>query len=619
MSTPVRTAFLTVVSFVLFLSPLYARAEEADKAAPKEVNVPPVVEKVTPKEVTVPPVIDKASSAQPILPEDTSPRFRVKELRVSGNSLVSTDELLKGLPEAYTVTKRKADGTTITEVYDFRVLQELIIESGREREVSKKTIQGLTEYLLSVYQQKGYAGIYVYVPAKTVEGETKLQDGILQLSIIEGKVEKITIKRYDFDRQPRETEVLRSSVLESWSPVKEGQVIQKKELDQFIQLLNVNPDRYVSAVVLRSDKPDNLNLQYDVYEANPWHWYVQVDNAGTEDRQWSPRIGLVNTNLTGIDDRLSLMYQFRPDSIRDNYALFGSYELPVLSPRLRLGAYAGYTGFDIAPGTAEGINFLGSGWFYGGTLRYNVFQLDGWLFDFIGSVSHEESEITPSLGIDTDVATNLFGVGTEIHRLSDMANTTFTFNMFNSFGGSSKSEFLKARWDSDPEFTIYSASLLHKQFIDQDKVHELSGSVRGIASNERLIPAKMTAFGGLYSVRGYKEEGIIADGGVIASLQYRFDLTRYNSPTPQPGQKKSKELWPPNISLLAFTDYGQAKINDSVPGEEGTENLWGAGVGTLIELGSNYSAAVYCAWPLLDAEGTDRGETRLNFSMIGRW
>jgi hemolysin activation/secretion protein len=606
MCTPVITTFLTAVSLVLFLTGFAG----ANKAVSKGTNVSDTVNRTS---------YSQSSFHNPA--EDTSPRFVVRELRISGNTLISTDELLENLPEFYTIIKRK-DEIIVAETYDFRVLREIIAEPGQEREVSKKTIEGLTKYLLSVYREKGYAGIYVSVPAKIVKGAAELEDGILQINILEGKVAKITINRYNFDRQKQEKGVLKSSAIESWSPVKEGEVIRKKKLDEFVNLLNVNPDRYVSAVVSRSDKPDALNLNYDVYEANPWHWYIQVDNAGTKDRQWSPRVGVINTNMTGIDDRFSFMYQATPDSIQENYALFGNYELPLFSPRLRVGAFAGYSQFDITPETGAGISFLGNGWFYGGTLRYNVFQLSDWLFDLLGSISHEESKVTPSLGIKSDVETNLFGLGAEIHRASDMSNTSLLFNVLNSFGGSSKSEFQTARMNSDPDFTIYTASAAHKQFLDEYKIHELSGSFRGVFPDERLIPAKMTTFGGLYSVRGYKENRIVADGGTIGSLQYRFDLTRYENYTiggTEEQLSSYEEIWPLNISLLAFTDYGQAKIKDPVPGEEETQDLWGAGAGTLLELGKDLDAAIYYAWALHSAQGTDEGDSRLHLSVIYRW
>ncbi len=593
MSPPARKWLIMVISCILFFSSDFSQA------------------------------VSSSQSDVPVFPEDTSPRFKVKQVRISGNSLIPTEQLLEELPSVYTVTRQK-DNTIEKELYDFTILSAIISEPGREREISRKTIQGFTEYLLSVYKEKGYAGIYVYVPAKAVKAEAELQDGILQINVLEGRVWNITVKSYDFDRLQQEPGYLKSSAVESWSPVKQGQVVQKNKVDEFVRLLNVDPDRYVSAVISRSDEPDSLDLQYDIYEANPWHWYLQVDNAGTKDRQWSPRLGVVNTNLTGIDDNFALMYQANTDSIDENYALFGSYELPVFSPRLRLGVYAGYTEFDITPATGAGINFLGNGSFYGGTLRYNVFQMKDWLFDFVSSLSSEQSKVTPSIGLKSDVETDLFGFGTEIHRTGDMSRTNISFNVQNSFGGSSNNKFQNARINSDPDFTIYTASLSHKQFMDRDKIHELSGTFRGIFPDERLIPAKMTPFGGLYTVRGYEENEIVADGGIIASFQYRFDLTRHENPSygieqDQSGFYTSEETWPPNISILGFTDYGQAKIKDHVAGEKATHELWGAGVGTLLEVGDDFDAALYYAWPLQSVDGTKTGNGKLNLSFIYRW
>ncbi len=608
MSPPIRKTLLKVIFFVFFFSSIAISAPnqaDADNSDTQDITT------------------DNALSPRSSVPESvvgTSRRFQVKEVRISGNNMISTDELLAELPEFYIVTKQK-DDTAIQETYDFGVLREVIQSPGQQREVSLKAIQGFTEYLLSIYQAKGYAGIYVYVPAEAVEEEANLQDGILPITIIEGRVEQITIKRFDFDRQEQQTWHLKDSAIKSWSPVKEGDVINKKNVDEYVRLLNVNPDRYVSPVVLRSDKPDFLNLRYDVYEANPWHWYVQVDNAGTEDRRWSPRVGMVNTNFTGIDDRLAVMYQAQPDSMLENYALFANYELPVFSPRLRLGAYAGYTEFDITPSTGAGINFLGNGWFYGGTLRYNVFQMSDWLFDFMGTISHEESKVTPSLGVESNVEMNLWGIGAEIHRAGDMSTTSFSFNVQNSFGVSSNIKFQNARMNSNPDFTIYTASLLHKQFMDEDKIHELSGTFRGIFPDERLIPAKMTPFGGLYTVRGYKENSIVADGGIIASLQYRFDLTKCNDSSfgAEQGSHKNKAIWPPNVSLVAFTDYAVAQIKDNVVGEIDSEELWSAGGGTIVEVKDSFDAMVYYAWPLESVPGTSSGDGRLHLSFIYRW
>ncbi len=582
--------------------------EEADQADDKssESDVP---ESEQPAQAA-----DSGDSTPP--PPDASVTFAVSRLEISGNDLIPTEQLLEQLPETYAVGEA---------TYDFRVLHEVISDPGPQRNVSKGTITGLTQYLLAFYQDRGYAGIYVYVPLKAIKGVAQLEDGVLPIQILEGKVAEVEVNRYDFDRRETETEVLGSSLLRYWSPIKPGTVIKKKQLDDFVRLLNLNPDRHISAIFTRSSDPNALNLTYDVYEANPWHWYAQVDDSGTDTRQWAPRVGLVNTNLTGRDDRLFLMYQTRVDAIENNGVEFGSYEFPVFTPRLRVGVYAGYSNFEITPETGAGISFRGDGSLYGTTVRYNMFQVSDWLFDVLGTVSHERSRVSPSLGLSTDVNMDLFGVGAEISRSGEMSETSFSFMRTENFNGSDREEFERARVDAQPDFTILTLMAGHRQFVDDARIHELSGSVRSTQSDGRLIPAKMSAFGGLYTVRGYDEDEYVADGGVILSAQYRFDLTRYlhrdDQLDDEQGDSDAPEVQdngPPKVSLLAFTDYAKGKTIDPIPGEISRQIMWGAGVGTSIEFNNNLSAAVYCSWPLKDTVGTDSGSETWNFSFMFR-
>lgn len=603
-------AVLTVTLLMFLVTPCLAQnpAQQERKA-----ELERVLEKLREK------AEDKTSLAELTFPEDTSQRFLVKELRISGNDLISTAKLLENLPLAYTLLK---DNTTVEEVYDFRVLHDIILNPGQEREVSLKTIRGLTKYVLSIYQDEGYAGIYVYIPAAAVQG-TALVDKILPIEVLEGKLAKIAVERYDFERQNVEKGFLNDSVLESWSPLKEGEAIQKNKLDDFVRLLNLNPDRYVSAVISRSTEPNALNLTYDVYELNPWHLYAQVDNSGTDERQWSPRVGVTNTNLTGMDDRFSAMYQAPWESgIDDNYALFGSYDLPVLTPRLRLNFYGGYSEFDVTPQGGP-FNFLGRGSFYGSVLSYNVFQIDNWFVDVTGSISQENSKVTPALGLASDVDMDLWGVGVNIHRSDDMSNTSLTLSRVESMGGSSANDFAAARLNADPDFTIYNFGASHGRYLETSKVNRVSGSFRWIKSNERLAPAKMTTFGGFYSVRGYKEDEIVADGGMLMSGQYEFDLVRHSESIENreanSDQSQDNKPWLRKLAPLAFIDFGRAKIKSPVVGERRVRELCSIGVGTIIDIEDNFSAGIYYGWPLRGTDETDNGDGRLHFSCIYRF
>ena len=571
----------------------------------------------------------KPDSEQLNLPKDTSLRLSVRELRISGNTLISTDKLLNKMPMVYSATGKPAEKAEPSDLYDFRVLHDIILHPGQPREVSRRTMDGLTQYILSVYKQRGYAGIYVYISAQAVEGDVRLRDGVLPVEVVEGRVSEISVTTYDPERNETEKGHLRRPLVEAWSPVKVGQVINKKKLDDFVNLLNLNTDRYVSAIIARGAEPNSLALGYDIYEANPWHYYIQVDNSGgSEERRWAPKIGFVNTNLTGRDDTISAVYQAPLESdFDDNYSVFASYEFPLFTPRLRLGLYGGRNEFDIAGG--GGIDFLGKGTFYGGMLRFNAFQTKGWFFDITSSLNREESKVTPSLfpTMGTDINMNLWGIGINAHRSDNMSRTSVAFDRVQNMGGSSQDKFwnpvtFAGRQDTDRDFVIYTTSAAHSQYLGADKVHRLSGSLRWITSNERLTPSKMTTFGGLYSVRGYKEDEIVADGGMLFSAQYEFDLVKHNrvrAKRETESEDTAKKSWLRKLALLSFVDSARARTKSPVPGEQGIQELFSVGVGLAATLGDNFDAGIYYGHPLRSTDDTRRGRGRWSFNFIMRW
>ena len=558
------------------------------------------------------------------MPVDTTARFTVKKLSINGNALLSTEELLKDLPLVYNASDKPLKQADSDSLYDFRVLADIISNPGPPREISARTIQGFTQYLSSVYQSYDYAGVYVYVPADAIAAGAGAELEALPIEIIEGRVSTVGVTHYDANGTAVEKGYLRDSFITDWSPVQTGEPASRKKLDDFVNLLNLNPDRYLSATVSRGAEPNTFDVMYDIYEVNPWHWFIHVDNSGTKDRRWSPRIGLINTNLLGIDDKFIAMFQAPADSTAlDEYSLFGSYDFPVWGPRLRLNLYGGYSEFDINPESGP-FNFLGSGKFYGGILRYNLFQSDGWFFDLTGGLSHEESKVTPSLFpefLATDIKMDLWSAGAEVYRSDDMGNTAFAFKRTECWGGSARDEFALSRTGVSPEFIIYNASASSGQYLDPNKVQRLSGTFQWIGSNERIPPAKMTAFGGMYTVRGYDEYEIVADGGILASVQYEFDLVKYDeskngSQANQPGAEKP---WIRKVAPLCFMDYGQAKIKDASATEKTREELMSIGIGTILELGDNFTGGVYYGYPLRATSDTREGKGRVSVFFLLKW
>ena len=561
------------------------------------------------------------------LPVDTTTRLVVRELRISGNTLISTGELLEYMPAVYNASGQTQSQADSQYLYDLRAIQELVLNPGQPREVSLRAIQGLTQYILSVYQQNDYSGIYVYVPEGAIIDGRQLVDAILPIKILEAPVSEVRIKYYDAERNEVEEGYLRRSALEEWSPVERDKVASQTELDYLVNLLNLNPDRHISAVISRGAEPNTLAMQYDVYETDPWHFFIQADNSGTNERQWAPRAGVINTNLLGIDDRLTTLVQASLDSFDENYSVFASYDFPVMGPRLRLNLYGGYSEFDIDPESTV-FNFLGSGTFYGGILRYNIYQEQNWFFDVTGSLSHEESEIDSSLFpqvFSSDVEMQLWGIGANVHHRDDISNTALSINRVQNFGGSDQDAFWDqygvpfptgARQDAERDFAIYTFAANHSQYMDQNKVQQFRANCRWIEPTERLVPAKMTSFGGMYSVRGYDEYEVVADGGILASIQYEYDLVRHNQAI-EAETIASEEL--KKLAPLVFFDYGKTKIESPVPGETDNQELYSVGVGLAFEIGNNFSGAVYYGHPLEDTVDTNSGNGRISASVMLRW
>lgn len=217
---------------------------------------------------------------------------------------------------------------------------------------------------------------------------------------------------------------------------------------------------------------------------------------------------------------------------------------------------------------------------------------------------------------------DLWSTGVDIYRSDDMSSTSFTFDRIQSVGGSSDADFDQARTGSDSGFNIYTAFASHQQYLDADKIRRLSGYLRWIQPNDRLVPAKMTTFGGLYSVRGYNEDEIVADGGILFSVQYEYDLVKHCEAQEKNESESDEDIekpWLRKLAPLVFFDLGRAKTKHPVSDENETRELCSAGVGLLATLGDSFDASIYYGYPLRSTDDTDKGDGQWNFNFIMRW
>lgn len=115
----------------------------------------------------------------------------------------------------------------------------------------------------------------------------------------------------------------------------------------------------------------------------------------------------------------------------------------------------------------------------------------------------------------------------------------------------------------------------------------LVARVNAQLSDEPLLSIEQLSLGGSQTVRGYRENQILRDNGVFASLEWRVPVWMRADKTPI-------------VSVAPFVDFGTGWNTTSDNGEDFNETLVSAGVGLLINANKNVQAAIYWGHPFND-------------------
>ncbi|GMV25394.1 MAG: hypothetical protein AMXMBFR58_14250 [Phycisphaerae bacterium] len=405
------------------------------------------------------------------------------------------------------------------------------------------------------------------------------------------------------------------------SPVATGDVLRRKEVDDYIFRLNRHPGRRVDAAVASAgneENPEEVYFDYLVNENRPWTVYFQLSNTGTDSTdEWRERFGFTHNQLTGNDDILRLDYITA--GFESSNAVVGSYELPI-ADRLGIRAYGSWSEFDASElGSLGNEDYEGESASAGGELVWNAWQKSATFLDLFAGAKWQFVAIEQTtLGTFVPGANDSFFLpyfGARVQRDTDASSTlaqiSYEFSMSGVTGVDSEeiSDGM-GRLDADLDWNLlyYEASTqfyLEPLFNPRDPrymtlAHELAFSVRGqwTPFEDRLIPYFEQTAGGMYTVRGYPESVAAGDSVVIGSAEYRFHLPRVLKPSTDPNSTFS---WRPpgpygrpdwDLILRAFVDVGHTTNSNIQPAFESDETLVGAGLGAELQIARNLNFRV---------------------------
>lgn len=457
-----------------------------------------------PPSLRLPPAPPRGEGQEPFLD-----RVFVRKVLVTGSSVFTPEEL-----------------SEITAPYE-------------NRSLTSEDLETLRTALTLRYINAGYINSGAILPDQAV------REGVITFQIVEGVLSQISVEGNKWFRE---------SYIRDRLELGAGPPVNVNPLQERLQLLQQdNRLRAIHAELRPGVKPGEAVLKVNVDEKTPFYAWFAFNNYQ------SPSVGaerglltLAHQNLTGHGDILSLTLG-RSEGLNPQIDVW--YLLPVtvhdttLLLRYRKNDYA------VIDEIFDPLDTRSESDIYEITLRHPLVRtlhhefalaltgeslqdktfLLGEPFSFYPGVENGESRVT-ALRFSQE-----WTYRTQREVVAARSRFSFGIDALDATTHSSHSV-------PDGKFLAWLGQF---QWARAFKTWDMQLLFRTDAqfSNQPLLPLEQIAVGGRYTVRGYRENLLVRDQAVIASVELRIPMVQ-NAP------------WAEVLQLVPFSDYGYAKNRD---------------------------------------------------------
>jgi len=483
---------------------------------------------------------------------------------------VQTDNAQLSSAGKFFVKKIRLDGNTVFSEKDF----EEILSPYQNRNITSEELQEIRNTITQFYISKGYVNSGAFIPDQDVK------DGVITLNIIEGRLTQINVSdktrlRPDYVKKRVELAVgddpLNINVLQE----------RLKLIKQDPRIENIN------AKLGPGVRTGGAQLDIEVQEARPYLMSFRFNNHN------SPSIGayrgeieVSHLNLSGWGDSLTARYDITEGL--DDYAI--EYSLPLTRRDTTLTLKAARADSTVVAYPFDQLNIESRTKTYSAAVRHPLikslareFSLEirldkrdseTWLgengFAFSEGVppdansavsvlrfSQEWVERSP---VQVTAARSIFSIGLDLFSptINDGLPDGRFFTWLGQFQWLRRFEFLESQVLFRTDFRY---------------------------SNCSLLPVEKFSIGGASSVRGYRENQLTTDNGLISSLEWRVPIGKLKLPRISNGENDG------DVQLCPFFDFGtgwNTDITDPIPG-----SIYSAGLGARWMVSKNIRAEIY--------------------------
>ena len=446
--------------------------------------------------------------------------------------------------------------------------------------VSLSDLEALRYAMTKELVEQGFVSSGVVLKPHQVIGD----QGEVVFQVIEGRLSEVRVS----DAGGFSPEYIRARVTpDSSRPLNRG------DIEQRFRLLLEDPliDR-IDGRLLPGPVAGSTVLDVRVTRAKPWSLFVRTNNfrppsTGAQ----RVYVGGVLRNPTGYGESVDLYFGRALDGDGGEGGV--DISIPVTAADTRLFARYSRTNASLLQEPLRPLDIKSSTWRMDLGLSHPVLRQPGRRLVLGGQFTRAENETT------------LLG---ELFSLSDGAekgkSTVSAARVFADYLESRESWALALRsvasfgvdwWNPtlhdderpDSDFFAWLGQGQYVQRLNQEG-RQLLLRAGAQVTPDKLLPLERFAVGGVYSVRGYRENALVGDNGYHASAALRQPVWRGNVIGGAPA----------SLDLSVFTDVGGAWVNGQ---QSDAPTLWSVGVGGHFSVGEHLRAELYLAHGLRDA------------------
>lgn len=466
-----------------------------------------------------------------------------------------------------------------------------VVQPFLGRPLTENAIRDLQDAIILYSRGRGKLLVDVVLPEQSID------NGVLQLWFLEGKVGKIDVNNPG--RKWFKDKLIRNDIR-----LQPGDSINSDKLASDLNWVNNNPFRQVDVSFKPGSKLELTDVELNVNDRIPFRPYAGYEDSGTRfTGQQRYLAGFNWGNVFGLDQQLN--YQYATDTKFDLVqAHAASYFIP-LPWRHTLMFYGSYVDGK-ADFSSVGNPTLAVGRSWQTSVRYSLplpaimkyrHQLSAG-FDFKRSNNNLEAGGNVVLqNSDTDIAQYVadysgllpddYGqtsVGGEFYYSPGRMTPDNTDTAFNLLRSGTRASYIYARLNVERDTVLpLGFTWILKAWYQ--------------TANQRLLPSEELTLGGYNTVRGYDERVLSGDKGWVINNEIRtppvslLNLARVHQATDQ-------------LQFLGFFDYGSEQLVEPNPSDGPSPNktLYSIGAGLRYTIGLHLSLRFDYGFPLTQKE-----------------